>query len=58
MSVVNWDVVGPVLAKAVMRAWEDVNWMTNEQSLLNRDVFKYLDDVKAIIEEAEIGTAD
>ncbi len=27
----------------IKRAWEDVNWMTNEGKLLNRDCFDYLD---------------
>ena len=58
MAVVNWDLVGPLRAKAVIRAWEDVNWMTNERSLLNREVFSYLDSAKAIIEDDGLGTTD
>jgi hypothetical protein len=28
---------------ALSRVWRDVNWMTNEQKLLTRDCFDYLD---------------
>lgn len=38
-----------VAVEALEKAWQDINWMLNEEKFLNPHVFNYLDDALAKI---------